>query len=399
MKSDIHNCQGQIERKLQELSNSNLISESNKKVMVRFYGAIVSEGLQVTTIHNYLGHLFDLAKFFEKDFEKAGKEDIVQVVQKIETSKWAPATKATYKLTLKKFYKWLRNSEEGYPAEVRWIKIRQRSFRKLPEEILTEDDIKKMVEAAEGVRNKAFVFGLYDSGCRIGEFATLRLKNVSSDKHSAIIIVDGKTGSRRIRLFESSPFIQTWIENHPCKDDPNAPLWVGQGTRNKYKRLAYASCVSIVKMVAKKAGIKKRVYLHAFRHARATFLAKNLPESQLRQIMGWAPDSDMVAIYVHASGRDTDEALLKIYGVKTEEQKEPALTQKVCSRCSHVNSSLSKFCSKCAMALNERTIIDVDEKRRECDEVMRTLMQDNEFKALMTRKISELGMVERIQKL
>ena len=399
MKADLYNRQREIEMRLREISNSALISEANKKMIMRFHSAIISEGLHKATIHNYLNRLFNLAKLIEKDFEKANKEDIVQVVQKLESLEWATATKASHKILLKKFYKWLRNSEENYPDEVRWIKTRQRNLRKLPEEILTEDDIKKMVEAAEWLRDKAFIFGLYESGCRIGEFATLQLKNVSSDKHSTILIVDGKTGGRRIRLFASSPLIQTWIENHPHKDDPNASLWICQGTKNKHEPLSYAACNCLVKRVAEQAGIKKRVHLHAFRHARATFLASKLPESQLRQIMGWTADSNMVAIYVHMSGRDTDEALLKIHGVKTEEQKVPTLTQKVCSRCSHVNSSISKFCSKCAMALNERTIIDVDEKRRECDEVMRTLMQDNEFKALMTRKISELGMIERIQKL
>ncbi len=64
--------------------------------------------------------------------------------------------------------------------------------RKLPEEILTEEDIRKMINAAYNTRDKAIVSVLYESGCRVGEFLCMKIKNVQFDRYGAIIVVCGK---------------------------------------------------------------------------------------------------------------------------------------------------------------------------------------------------------------
>ena len=48
--------------------------------------------------------------------------------------------------------------------------------QKLPEEILTESDVFKLIEYAEHERNKAFIALLRDIGERIGEIGTLPSK-------------------------------------------------------------------------------------------------------------------------------------------------------------------------------------------------------------------------------
>ncbi len=104
------------------------------------------------------------------------------------------------KIVLKKFYQWLRgcNEEEHeYPEEVRWIKTRAKIRRLLPQALLTSEEVKELVKAAENPRNKAFIRTHYESGCRIGETLLLRIANVSLDKYGAILIVDGKTGPDR----------------------------------------------------------------------------------------------------------------------------------------------------------------------------------------------------------
>ena len=46
------------------------------------------------------------------------------------------------------------------------------------------------------------------------------------DNYGAFINVDGKTGSRPIRLVKSVPNLANWLDNHPQKEDPEAPLWI-----------------------------------------------------------------------------------------------------------------------------------------------------------------------------
>ncbi|MDI6799059.1 MAG: tyrosine-type recombinase/integrase, partial [Candidatus Aenigmarchaeota archaeon] len=115
-------------------------------------------------------------------------------------------------------------------------------------------------------------------------------------------------------LFSSVPHLSNWLEHHPLKDNPDAPLWVSVGTRNSHKQLLYYGLYQRLRRIAKRAGIKKKVNPHAFRHARATFLANHLTEAQMKEYFGWVQNSKMASIYVHLCGRDTDEAILKMYG-------------------------------------------------------------------------------------
>ncbi len=146
--------------------------------------------------------------------------------------------------------------------------------KKLPNEVLTEDEVKRMIDAAENLRDKAMIAVLYESGTRRGEFMNLRIRDVVFDDYGAVIKVKGKTGERRIRLVSSVPYLLRYIDVHPQKDDPNAHLWVKMGYPGKGEPVNYNTFSAQLKKIAKKAGIKKRIHMHLFRHSRATILGK-----------------------------------------------------------------------------------------------------------------------------
>jgi tryptophan 2,3-dioxygenase len=73
----------------------------------------------------------------------------------------------------------------------------------------------------------------------------------------------------------------------------------------------YARVSAILKTVAKLASILKTANPHDFRRIRATHLANHLPEAQMNEYMGWMQVSEMPSTYVHLSGCDVDQALLK----------------------------------------------------------------------------------------
>jgi integrase len=70
----------------------------------------------------------------------------------------------------------------------------------LPEEILTEDEVEKLAEAADNLRDRALVLVLYESGCRIGELLGLKIKHMQPNEYGFSLTVKGKTGSRRILI-------------------------------------------------------------------------------------------------------------------------------------------------------------------------------------------------------
>ncbi|MGQ9782137.1 MAG: tyrosine-type recombinase/integrase [Nitrososphaeria archaeon] len=100
------------------------------------------------------------------------------------------------------------------------------------------------------------------------------MKHVEFNKVGCKLTLHGKTGSRKILLVHSVPLIKAWLERHPSKDNPEAWLWCGIGYTNKNSMLTHQSLKKILVECARRAGIKKHVYPHLFRHSRATELAK-----------------------------------------------------------------------------------------------------------------------------
>lgn len=371
---DIHNYDRLLVSTLRRMKESN-ISEKNKKIIEKFGDFCFASGIGKARVVKYTQTLKQLALWLKKDFERATKQDIEKVVisiqQRSDYSEW---TKKDFNVTLKKFYKWLKGKDE-FPPEVKWISIRvNRSKVKLPGQdgLLTEDDIKKLIESTDHPRNKALISLLYESGCRVGEIASLQVNNIAFDEKGAVLTVLGKTGARRIRIVSSVPHLLTWINSHPMKDNPKSPLWTNIGAVNNRKHMQYGTIRTFLEKLFKRAGIKKRFNPHLFRHSRATFLANFLTEAQLKVYFGWVQGSDIAGTYVHLSGRDTDHKILEINGMAEEnKKKEQEFKPKICPRCNSLNAYNSNYCSKCASILDTETAMKEQEKM---------IQEDNRFK-------------------
>ncbi|MCM1985612.1 tyrosine-type recombinase/integrase [Methanococcoides seepicolus] len=128
--------------------------------------------------------------------------------------------------------------------------------------------------------------------------------------------------------------------------------------------MQYMGCLMILRRLAKSAGINKRIHPHLFRHSRATELANHLTQAQMESHLGWIHGSMMPATYIHLSGVQVDDALLKMHGLKQDDPV-PILSYQVCVRCKHKNGATSDFCAQCGAALRVETAISTDERREE----------------------------------
>jgi site-specific recombinase XerD len=398
----IYDTEKKLKSKIRSMQRSDEISQKEKSLLLKFCDDCYSEGLSDHRVLFYLDKLTTLAKWSEEELHKLDKEKIKALVRKIERSNYSEWTKANYKIAIKKFYRWLRGGEEQ-PEEVRWIKTTTKNNdHKLPEELLTEEEIELLVDNCENLRDKALVSVMYESGCRIGELLSMSLKHVTFDEYGAQLIVKGKTGMRRVRIIAASPLLANWIENHPLRGNPEAPLWVMLGVRNKHQNMTYNAVRVMLNRLGKKAGIKKKVNPHNFRHSRATYLAKHLTEAQMSQYFGWVQGSDMPSTYVHLSGRDVDSALLKMYGLEEgEEEKESRLKPKRCPRCREFNDATAKRCFNCGMVLDLKVAIELEEKRAEADEITKIVIEEfiKQAPEILAKIIEERGLGKKLEEL
>ena len=385
-------CQEHI-RRARETIRKLAVCQCNRNAILDFSDHCFSEGLSPRRVLKYLYTLKTIALRFPKDFRKAMRIDIERLVRQIERSNYSEWTKHDYRVTLKKFFRWLRKTEE-YPPEVKWLRSTMRNNRtKLPEEILTQEEIRAMIVAAPTVRDKAFIGALYESGCRIGEMMSLRIRHLQQHEHGFQITVEGKTGSRRLLIIACAPHITAWLNDHPTRQNPGAPVWIRADYHTK--ELSYGRISDILRSVAKRAGIRKAVNPHNFRHSRATHLANHLTEAQMNEYFGWVQGSDMASRYVHLSGRDINNALLKLNRIAIPEEDKQAqkFALMTCPRCSLNNPPGNKFCSRCGMVLDEDEARGLQQRSLglgKAGEVLDVLVNDEEFRSMLDRKIMEL---------
>lgn len=289
------------------------ISEYNKTKIKEFKRYLILErNLKTVRVVKYMYKLKIVLPWLGKQkCTTATKDDILDILERINGNIWKEWTKHDYKIVVKVFWKWL-----GKNKLVDWIKVGKPGTNKLPEELITTVEIRNIIKSASCARDKAMIAVLYESNTRIGEFGTIQIKHVVFEiikgALTAVLIVDGKTGMRRVRIVKSAPYLQKWIQTHPDRDNPNAHVWVN---KQDSTLLTYQAFNKILKTTAKAANINKNVHPHLLRHSRSTQLATYLTESQLCYYSGWVMGSNMAAIYVHLSGRDIDNAIFDMNGI------------------------------------------------------------------------------------
>jgi site-specific recombinase XerD/ribosomal protein L40E len=342
----------------------------------------VEDNLDKKTLVMRLSQISIFARFFHKPFDKVTKEDIMGFIEHLEEENTSIGTIDNYKTAIKSFYEWFYGIDnEKCMSLVGWIKRNNPKGIKLPEEILSEEDIARIVDKAGSSRDRAIIMTTFDSGARVGELVNLRIKHLTFDDYGGILMLNGKTGQRRVRLINSVSALKIWLNDHPYRDNPEAPLWICMDKNDYGNPLHRDGFVSVLKKAAKLAGIKKKVNPHAFRHARATNLAKLLTEQELKVFFGWTRESQMASIYVHLSGEDVDRKLLEKAG-KLKEGKEivDKLKPKVCGKCGEENPISVKFCWKCYNPLDVAEVKKIEEVKKIIDHyIYEKLMRDPAF--------------------
>lgn len=387
------------------------ISLKNKELILEFDEVCSLEKLSKSRKIKIISYLIILARdYLKKDFDKAGKEDLKAVVLKLDAKeRMSVWTKHTYKSILKKFYRWLSYGDSyktriEQPEIISWLRVgvsQKDRPRVKASDILTEREIEKLIETAEHARDKAFISMLYELGARIGEIGMLRISDVSRDKYSFTVDLSGKTGHRTPRIVVSDPYLAAWLNVHPLKNDPGAPLWVMLGDRNKNRRMEYGALRALVLRLRGKAKMKKRIYPHLFRHTRVTHLLvnKQINESQAKIYFGWTPSSNMLSEYSHLVSRDVNNVMLEIHGIRTAEQAEQKPKIKQCPRCKEINPKDHLFCRKCGSILDIKTAVEMDEKRKGFDDVAAPLLMDEGVQEALLKAMLKKGLGKKLMEL
>ncbi|MDC3253064.1 site-specific tyrosine recombinase XerD [Crocinitomicaceae bacterium] len=189
--------------------------------------------------------------------------------------------------------------------------------RMLPE-VLSIEEINSLIDSIdlssnEGHRNKAIIETLYSCGLRVSELIQLKFENIFFNE--GFIRVIGKGNKQR--LVPVSPSVEKEIgiytENIRKHQDikPGNESYVFLNRRGT--KLSRVMIFNIVKNLTAKAGIKKNVSPHTFRHSFATHLLEGGANLRAIQEMLGHESITTTEIYTHLDQSFLKEVILSFH--------------------------------------------------------------------------------------
>lgn len=266
----------------------------------------IERGLSENTLISYAHDIEKLMRFLEDNDIKLSPLTIDEAtIQQFiyEVAKILNARSQTRIISgLKSFFNYLIFEDYRKDNPMELIEA-PKIGRKLPD-TLAVDDIEKLIDAidlskAEGHRNKAIIETLYGCGLRVSELVGLKLSDLFFDE--GFIKVTGKGDKQR--FIPISQFTQKHI-NLYIKGDrihvKHIPEFSDTVFLNRRgKQLTRVMIFTIIKRLTEKAGLKKKISPHTFRHSFATHLLENGADLRAIQLMLGHESITTTEIYMH----------------------------------------------------------------------------------------------------
>jgi integrase/recombinase XerD len=206
---------------------------------------------------------------------------------------------------IKAFYKYLL-FEERIVADPTELIEGPKIGRKLPD-TLSYPEIERLLQVIdlskpEGGRNRAMLEVLYGSGLRVSELVNLQLNNVYFD--IGFIRVIGKGNKERLVPVgrDAQKYLKIYINEIRGKHPHKAPQKGNESFvfLNRHgKKLTRVMVFTVIKNLAKAAGLKKNISPHTFRHSFATHLIEGGADLRAVQEMLGHESITTTEIYTH----------------------------------------------------------------------------------------------------
>ena len=170
--------------------------------------------------------------------------------------------------------------------------------RKLLPEVLAQEEVTALIRTVQNIKHRAILETIYSGGLRVNEARSLRVTDIDS-KRMTIRIQQGKGGKDRYVML--SPKLLETLRQY-CREAKKMPkTWLFPGTRGDDKPINERTIQKVVKDVAKRAGIRKRVTTHTLRHSFATHLLESGTNIRVIQQLLGHRNLNSTMIYTHVA--------------------------------------------------------------------------------------------------
>jgi integrase/recombinase XerD len=168
--------------------------------------------------------------------------------------------------------------------------------KRLPQ-VLSQEEVVRLLEAVEGLRNRVALATTYAAGLRIGETVRLKISSIESSRMS--LRIDGGKGSRD-RYVPLSPRLLAILRVYWTRARPDTWLFPGNTPDG---HVGVDVLQSACRAAKERARINKPVTPHVLRHSFATHLHESGTDIRVIQVLLGHVRLETTAIYTQvASG-------------------------------------------------------------------------------------------------
>lgn len=272
---------------------------------LRDYKAHLSleRNLSENTISNYLRDLRKLQDMFPDNNPESLTADELRLFNYKIGEQYAARSQARILSGVRAFYNFLEEEKNDTLPNPTELISSPKIGRKLPD-TLSVEEINKIVQNIDlsqkhGERNKAIIETLYGCGLRVSELTELKISDLFFEED--FIQVLGKGNKKRLVPIAQytqnilKNYIQL-IRNHQIiKKEYQDHVFIN----NRGTKLSRIMVFNITKEATKRAGIKKNISPHTFRHSFATHLLENGADLRSIQLMLGHESITTTEIYTH----------------------------------------------------------------------------------------------------
>ncbi|MFD0860862.1 site-specific tyrosine recombinase XerD [Sungkyunkwania multivorans] len=271
----------------------------------------IERGLSDNSIENYLLDVKKLVKFLDQNTMKISPLDIDEESLKrfvYEIAKEVNARSQARVISgLRSFFNYLQ-FEDYRPTNPMALIETPKIGRKLPD-TLSISEIDKLIASIdlskpEGERNRAMLETLYSCGLRVSELIGMQISDLFFEE--GFIKVTGKGDKQR--FVPIAPATQRLIDRY--RREIRVHLSIPKEFEDtlflnrRGKQLTRAMIFTIVKQHAIKAGVKKKISPHTFRHSFATHLLQGGADLRAIQQMLGHESITTTEVYMHLDRND-----------------------------------------------------------------------------------------------
>lgn len=198
-------------------------------------------------------------------------------------------TQRNYHSAIKKFYSICLGQNDKF----KYIPY-ARKDSKLPI-VLSVEEIQKMFSVCDNLKHKVILALLYSCGLRVSELINLKWADIDRSRMVVNVIQAKGKKDRQVMLDKNIvPLLEKYYWGYRSK------IFVLNGWKNELQ-YSERSVGQVIKQLADKAGIKKKVWTHLLRHCSFTHLLEQGTDLGLIQKIAGHSNIKTTQIYTHIS--------------------------------------------------------------------------------------------------